>query len=272
MPQFAAFQTDLFADHGLDVELIESAPRAANIRRVAAQSADFCTTSVQHYLTARSEAGDLPARFVAIFGQKNTLGALVPADSPLSDPADLPGCRLGGSPEAPMVRGFQAGLSLLGLGPVEVVPTGDPVAAAFRSGSFDLAAATVDTVARNERHAGMSLRAVPLFIDAYMSGLVAGDHVPAPVAWRMRECLVDAFERQRKEPEAGVAALLRRHPDANADDAREGWLAVEPYLFCGREPGSMDAGGWVRAAAYAEQALDRRAPAVSTFYREDFCS
>lgn len=254
------------------MELLESAPRAANVRRVAAEGADFCTTSVQHYLTARSEAGDLPARFVAIFGQMNTLGALVPADSAMAEAADLPGSRLGGNADAPMVRGFQAGLALLGLGPVDVVPTDDPPAAALASGSIDCVAATVDTVARNERHAGMALRPVPLFVDAYMSGLIAGDHVPADVAWRMRECLVEAFERQRKQPDAGLAEMLRRHPDANPDDALAGWLAVEPYIFCGRDAGSMDRDGWARAVPYAETALGLTAPAVPTFYREEFCS
>lgn len=252
--------------------MLDSAPQAENVRRVAAGGADFCTTSVQHYLRARCEDGDVAARFVAIFGQRNTLGALVPDQSPIANVADLPGRQLGGDPENSMVRGFQAGLSLLGLGGVEVVPTADPPAVALRTGTIDLVAATVDTVARNERHAGMSLRPVPLDIDAYMSGLVAGDHVPSDVAWRMRDCLVEAFDRQRKQAEAGVTEMVRRYPDVNVSDALRGWLAVEPYIFCGREAGSMDASGWVRAVVYAEQSLGIHAPSVSTFYRQEFCS
>lgn len=272
MPQFAAAADDLFGDYGLDVEIIDSAPRAANIRRVAAGGADFCITSVQHYLTARSEGGDLAARFVAIFGQQNTLGALVPSESPIIERADLPGHRLGGQPGNSLVRGFQAALAHLGLGSVSLTPTADPPAASLSSGAIDFVAATVDTIGRNSRQAGMTLRPVPLNLDAYMSGLVAGDHVPARTAWRMRECLVEAFQRQRKVPEAGVEEMIRRHPDANADDAREGWAAVEPYIFCGREPGSMEPDRWREAVRYAEQALGLEAPEVPSFYRSEFCS
>lgn len=257
----------------MDVEVIDPVPRAGNIQRVAAGGSEFCVTSVQHYLTAVAEGGELPARFVSIFGQRHTLGAIVPEQSPVTAPADLPGRRLGGDPENAMVRGLQAGLARLGLGPAELVPTEHPPAAAFATGRIDFVAATVDTLCRNTRQAGMPVRAIPMNLDVYMSGLVAADSVAAPMAWRVRECLVDAFERQRKDPEAGLDELLRRYPDADPDDAREGWLAVEPYIFCdGREPGSMDAARWPTAVAYAQDALRLSAPAPTTFYRSEFCS
>lgn len=239
---------------------------------MAAGRADFCITSVQHYLAARSEERDLAARFVAVFGQQQTIGALVPDDSDIVRLDDLVGRRLGGQADNFLVRGFQEGMAHLGLGPAELVTTPDPPAAALPSGTIDFVAATVDTVRRNERHAGMGLRPLALGLDRYMSGLVAGDHVPDDVAAQMRNALVESFERQRSTPDGGVAELRRRYPDVDADDARVGWLAVEPFIFCGRPAGSMDPDRWRVSVSYAASVLQVPAPDPSSFYRSEFCS
>ena len=69
MPYIAAAANGLFAEFGLDVELMEPAPGPENVRRVAAGGSDFCLTSVTHYMRARAQSGDLAARYVAIVVQ-----------------------------------------------------------------------------------------------------------------------------------------------------------------------------------------------------------
>lgn len=62
------------------------------------------------------------------------------------------------------------------------------------------------------------------------------------------------LERQRDEPERGLTEVLARSPRVVPDDAREGWRLVEPRIFTGEEPGSMDPDRWGATVAYVRQA------------------
>src|SRR5688572_29582351 len=96
LPYLAAAADGLFADHGLDVEVLHPASGPENVRRVASGGSDFCLTSVAHYLTARARFGDLAARFVSAVVQRHPIAGLVAADSVIRTPSDLSGRRVGG--------------------------------------------------------------------------------------------------------------------------------------------------------------------------------
>ncbi len=102
----------LFADHGLEVAILEPEGGPDNIARVASGESDFALTSVQHYLSARaaSPSAELAARFVAIIVQRSPIAALVPANSRVREPADLAGCRVGGDRTSPHLLEFLAAL------------------------------------------------------------------------------------------------------------------------------------------------------------------
>src|SRR5215467_1547976 len=123
MPYIAAAANGLFAEYGFEVELMEPAPGPENVRRVAAGGSDFCLTSVTHYLRARAQSGDIPARYVASVVQVDPISALVAADSRFQSPHDLGDARLGGPETSGLVAEFQHGLDYLGVARAALVPT-----------------------------------------------------------------------------------------------------------------------------------------------------
>ncbi len=217
----------LFAEQGVDVEILDPSGGPDNIVRVGAGDSDFALTSVQHYLSARAEHGDIPARFVAMVVQRSPIGALVPATSAVREPADLAGCRVGGDPTNPQVIEFLATLDHLGIDRptlVEVVAGTGP--AALGRGEVDAIVALVDALPRRRRQAGIDLRAILVGRDdVYGSGVIAGDRLPDDLVAKMRAGVVAALEAQRLGPDAGLAQMADRYGDDRTDDAPEGWPA-----------------------------------------------
>jgi ABC-type nitrate/sulfonate/bicarbonate transport system substrate-binding protein len=240
------------------------------VARVAAGGADFCLTSVTHYLFARAAAPELAARFVSVVVQRSPISGLVAASSALVSPADLAGRRLGGQPDNKLVKELQGGLADLGLAPATLVPMdyGEAPAALGR-GETDVVADFVDLVPRTRRQAGIPVRAVNLGLDVYASGLVAADRLPADTVTRMQDALAGALERQRVDPKAGLEELARRYPDADPLDAVEGWSLAEPQIFTGVPAGSWTPERWRATIDHVARVHGLPAPAADTVYRPD---
>jgi ABC-type nitrate/sulfonate/bicarbonate transport system substrate-binding protein len=124
-------------------------------------------------------------------------------------------------------------------------------------------------IPRTRRQAGVEVRAVRLDLPIYSSGLVAADRVPAEVVDRMIAAIAAALDWQRRDPEAGVDALLRRYPDVDPGDAIEGWELGEPNIFTGDPVGSMDLGRWATTIDFVARAHDLPAPPPDTVYQPD---
>ena len=249
------------------MELLDPTGGPENVQRVAAGEAEFCLTSVAHYLRAWSEADALPARFVAVVVQRSPMAAIVAADSPLREVDDLPGGRVGGQAGDKLVAAYLAGLAHLGLGVPPLVAVGYADApAALGRGDIDVVADFADLVPRVRRQSGIQVRAIPLGTEIYASGLVAGDDVPDAAVERMRASIVDALEGQRREPERGLDALVDRYPGVDPDDALEGWSLVEPNIFSGAV-GSMDPERWETTITHLSAVLGLPAPPPPAVYR-----
>jgi len=237
---------------------------------VAAGGADFCLTSVTHYLTARAQSGVLPARFVSVVVRRSPMSAFVPADSALAVPADLAGRRLGAPEQSRLVKEFRAAMAALGLAQPELVPLDYGLApAAMARREVDMVCDFVDLLPRIRRQAGVAVRAVPLGLDVYSSGLVAADRLPDELVSRMRAAVSAALEAQRRDPEAGLDELARRYPDADPLEALEGWSLAEPNIFTGPAPGSADAGTWARTITHLAAAHGLPAPEPDTVFRRE---
>lgn len=265
----------LFAQYGLDVEILEPAPGPANVARVASGGTEFCLTSVSHFMKAhhlkakKNEA--LPARFVGVVVQRSPMAAMVAADSAWHEVSDLSRARLGGQADSELVAQFQAALTHRGLAPAPLVPvpyTDGP--SALGHGTVDMVADYADLLPRTRRQAGIPLRLVPVGPDAYSSGLVAGDSLSADLVATMRAALAAALEHQRSDPDWGVAALCDRYPEVDPVDAREGWALAEPNIFTGAPVGSMDADRWRFTLEHLSGAYGATAPAAAEVYREEF--
>ncbi|MGH3851854.1 MAG: ABC transporter substrate-binding protein, partial [Pseudonocardiaceae bacterium] len=241
-----------------------------NIRDVASGGSEFCLTSVAHYLAARAEWGHLAARFVAVVSQRSPIAALVRSDSDLVVPPDLAGRSVGGpvGTGGALMSQYYAGLAYLGLAAPAVVSMDyldAPVALGL--GKIDAIADYCDLVPRMRRLAGVDLRAVPLGIEVYSSGLVAADRVSDADVDQMRGAIRAALVRQRENPRAGLEQMLARYPEHDPDDVVESWELAEPNIFTGVEVGSMDRSRWDATLDHLCLALDLPRPASDTVHR-----
>jgi NitT/TauT family transport system substrate-binding protein len=237
---------------------------------VAAGGSDFCLTSVTHYLTARAQSGDLPARFVSVVVRRSPMSGFVPVDSALTTPADLAGRRLGAPEQSRLVKEFRAGMAALGLAQPQLVPLDYSLApAAMARGEADMVCDFVDLLPRIRRQAGIAVRPVPLGLDVYSSGLVAADRLPDELVTRMQAAIAAALEAQRRDPEAGLDELARRYPDADPREALEGWSLAEPNIFTGPTPGSADPETWARTIAHIAGAHGLPALEPDTVFRRE---
>jgi len=262
----------LFAEQGVDLEILDPSGGPDNVARVGSGDSDFALTSVQHYLSARAEHGAIPARFVAMVVQRSPIGALVPATSDLSGPADLAGCRVGGDPANPQVVEFMATLDHLGIDRpalVEVAPGNGP--AVLGRGEVDAIVALVDALPRRRRQAGIDLRAIRVGRDdVYASGVIAGDHLPDELVAKVTAGVVAALEAQRGTPESGLTQLADRYGDDRTDDAPEGWRMLQEFVFTDVPTGSMDAGTWATTLEFLCRARGLPVPAPESVYRPQF--
>lgn len=259
LPFFSGVVRGVFADQGLLVDILDPPPPpgSTNSFRVAEGGADFGLTGVTYFLLALKQAGgDLPARFVATLHQRSPLGAIVAAGSDIHTPADVVGRRMGrGELTGWLADEAQQALADRGLGRAVVVPLGHGEAPyALGRGDIDVMATFVDAMPGAGTKGGHAVRAVPLGGDRYTSGLIANDRVPHDVVVRMRHAVADAFEAQRRDPEAGVADLCARFPDVRPEDARAGWDLLVPYVFGDRPVGTMSRARWSATLEWADRA------------------
>lgn len=252
------------------MDVLEPAGGPANVRRVAAGEADFCLTSVLHYLVARAEDGWLPARFVAVVGQRSPMAGLVASDSPWTVPSDLGGLRVAGPSSNRLVAEYTAWLARHEIADPVIVDCGEGGGpAALGRGDVDVVPEFADLVPRVRRQSGLDVRPIRVGGEVYANGLVAGDHVPDTVVDRMRTAIAAALERQRRAPETGLDVLCDRYPGTHAGDALEGWHLAESSVFGDTPVGAMDADRWQATLAHYATAHRLTAPEPTTVYRPD---
>ena len=198
------------------------------------------------------------------------MAGIVAAHSALAAPADLAGARVGGPPDGGLMAEYRAGLATLGLAPPVVVPMEyERAPAALGRGEVEVVADFADLVPRTRRQAGIPVRAVPLGLEVYASGLVAADRVPPDVVRRMRVAVAVALAHQREDPTAGVEQLRHRYPEVDPADAVEGWQLVERNIFTGADLCSMETVGWAATLRWTASAHGLPVPEPQTVYRPE---
>lgn len=283
LPIFAAAAGGLFADYELDVELVDVLSTqgryrlsdfAERIRSVARGDVDFGVSAVAYMISAQTDAqGALGARFATVLHQTTSIGGLVRSDSDLRHREDLPGRRVARGPMPWFLAEYDAGLAELGLETPDVVdlPEGTSSTAALAQGDVDVLPGYAEMAPVNS-NAGVAVRAVPLDIEVYASGLVAGDHVPLKVVARMKEALIAGFHLQREHPEVGIAAFSQRFPSIPTENIWASWSLFEPYGFSDSGPGSMDADRWKATIEYTAAAHGLPTLSPDRAYRPELLS
>jgi ABC-type nitrate/sulfonate/bicarbonate transport system substrate-binding protein len=251
LPAYAAADAGVFADHGIEVEFVDCVSTAggslaawsAMVTAVADGEADFALTSVAYVLAGQAAAkGQLAARFAAVFHQRNPLAALVTSDSRLQTPEDLAGPKVAATGSW-FVKELEGALTHLGLAPPTMVDAPRDIRAALGDGEIDLIPGWVDMPPSYSTE-GLEIRAIPLEVDAYATGLVAADRLALELIERMRDALAAGYELQREHPELGIDALRRRVPGISEAHLSTAWSVFAPYAFDRDQPLAMDAKRW----------------------------
>jgi len=258
LPAFAAAEAGLFAERGLDVEFVPAAKFrdfslsgfTTRIKAVATGQADFALTSAVYLIAAQTEAAShLPVRFVAVAHQRNPIVGVVRDDCGLWTPADLGGARAARWSIPWFTQEYAGALDYLGLRAPQIVDVPGELDAALGAREIDVIPTWMDMTLYHA-DAGFAVRAIPLDIPVYTTGLVAADRVPADVVGRMREALLAGHELQRRRPELGLAGFRRCFPSISEAHARANWALYAPSAFDGVAPGTMDADRWRDTVAH----------------------
>lgn len=257
LPVFAACEAGLLAERDLELQFV---PSASAPEALAAGEADFALTCAVDVLRAQTQAaGRLPVRFAAALHQRNPIAGVVRADSGPRRPADLAGARAARWNIPWFTREYAGALDHLGVAAPVIVDTPGSLDAALGSGAVDVLPMWMDDVtpARAQgmtlyhQGEGFKVRAIPLDIPVYSSGLLAADRVPTEVVRAVRDAICAGHLLQREQPELGLAGFRRCFPDVAEAHARGNWALYAPYAFEGGVlPGSMDADRWRDTIAY----------------------
>lgn len=108
-PFHLAAKKGLFAQNGLDVEIVDGNGSVSTVQIVGNGEYDVGHASLAPMAIARAKG--LPVKAIAAFVRQNDIGLLVPKDSGIRTPADLKGKKLvftAGSLEAPFIDRFLA--------------------------------------------------------------------------------------------------------------------------------------------------------------------
>lgn len=274
-----AADTGVFARRGLDVELLEPSGGPDNIVRVAEGGADFCLTSVDHYLRARAEQPSIAARFIAIVTQRTPMSAFVIAQRRTAAGVrpvrarDLAGARIAGTSGSRFTRRLLDHLRARGAEPGELVdlPYEDWMPA-LGAGDVDAVPDFADLLPRMRRHVPahevVALRLCDDGDETYGSGVVTSDRLLAErpaLARLLIRALVDAWVATRQHPRAGLAAFARRYGEVDGDLVVECWRETERLIFAG-PPGHLDPVRWRATLSAVAAAHDLPAPDPESTY------
>jgi ABC-type nitrate/sulfonate/bicarbonate transport system substrate-binding protein len=289
LPVFAAAEAGLFAEQGIEVELVRgNVPDwtlrglSQRVADVAAGEADFALTSITYLFSAQADArGHLPARFAAVSHQRNPITAVVRDDSAIHEPADLPNARAAEWTFPWYTQEYVGTLAHMGLGPATVVESLGSldlvsmggINRALRDGDIDVMPVWMDMTPYHRcaefTDAGFPTRVIPLDIDVYTTGLLAADRLPLELVTRMRDAFVAGFDLQREDPEPGIAAFRRHFPKISEEHLRRNWDLFAPYAFDRVPAGSMDAGRWQATIDYTAATHGLPAFAPESVYRPE---
>lgn len=280
LPAFAAAEGGLFADRGLEVQFVPAARApdyslsgfTARVKAVAAGDADLALTSVAYLLAAQTEAaGRLPVRFVAVCHQRNPIVGVVREDSGLHAPRDLACARAARWCIPWYTQEYAGAMEALGLDAPRIVDVPGDLDHALGSGEVDVIPTWMDMTLYH-LDAGFGVRAIPLDLPVYSTGLVAADHLDDEVAGQVRDAFVAGHQLQRENPEVGLAGFRRRFPDISEDHVRANWKLYASYAFDGGLPGSMDPDRWQDTVAYTARTHALPSVPAEQLYRPQFAA
>jgi len=228
---YAAQERGLFADEGLDLDIVEPTGTADGAKLLEAGRADFAILDVNDLGIARRRGLDVVA--VAAIVQR-PLAAVIAADrSRFAEPADLAGATVGvtGVPSDDAVLQTVLANGGLSTADVETQTIGFQAAALLASGSVDAATAFWNAEGVQLRQRGIPTREFrvdelgaprypELVLTASGSELDAGAPQPDSILCGLLEGLESGYGEIEEDPSAAIEDLVAQVPEADAESQR----------------------------------------------------
>ena len=265
-----ARERGLFADAGLEVELIAPADPSAPPRLVAAGQGDVAVT-YQPQLHVQVGEG-LPLSRIATLAE-TPLNALVAlADGPVKSVADLKGRTVGFS-----VGGFEDALLAamlkqegLGLADIKLVNINFALSQSLIAGKVDAVIGAFRNFELNqldiEEHPGVAFfpeeHGVPVYDELVL--VAKNDRTDDPRLRRFVDALEQATLWLTNHPDEAWAVFARSHADLNNDLNRRAWRDTLPRLA--KRPGALDRHRYERFASFMKEAgLIKEVPPLDSY-------
>ncbi|WP_127753220.1 ABC transporter substrate-binding protein [Devosia sp. 1566] len=278
-PFYYGQASGLYAQEGIDLEIISGSGSSDTVKQVGANAVEFGL--VDGLVLVQAKAQDVPVVAIAGFYQDNPTVVISPQDSPITSPDQLTdGVLLGNKKGSATSQGLSAMLSANGISEddVEMADVGFGVQPLLvgQVGAMmgfemnePIEAATLD----------MAVHVMPVSefgVDAYGLTLVAGQNViadnPDLVAGFVRATLA-AMQASMDNPHEAIAAVAGAVDEVDTDREAKVLELTTPYWTgsADREIGAMSEARWQSTSELAAKlGLVDAAPEASSLFTTDF--
>ncbi|NQW11504.1 MAG: ABC transporter substrate-binding protein [Alphaproteobacteria bacterium] len=269
-PLIVADELGLFADQGLEVELIAPADPSAPPKLVAAGQGDVAV-SYQPQLHLQVDQG-LPLTRIGtlVATPLNTLTVL--ADGPIRSLTDLKGRKVGysvsGTEEA--ILGAMLRTVGLGMADVELINVNFSLSPSLISGQVDAVIGAyrnfelnqMDIIGRPGRAFFVEEHGVPPYDELIY--VARNDALDDPRLGKLLDATERAVQYMVNHPDDAWALFVRNHPDVDDELNRRAWRDTLPRFAL--RPAALDVRRYERMAAFMKQAgLIASIPPVASY-------
>lgn len=262
-PFYYGVQEGIFEDEGIDLTIQPGNGSGNTVQQVAQNNTDFGWVDTPPLLNGI--ASGMPVKSVGVFLQTGPSSVEFFADQDISEPADLVGKTVGGTPGDAMYGTFPAWLEINGVDPADVTVVNVDAAgkiSALIEGQVDVIQGFHhDQAPTIANQTGREVEALP-FADFGMNllglGLIAHDSTIAEdpeLVQAMHRATAASFEAAAEDPEAAVAAMAEGADQAPPEEVMLGQLETTIELLNLEEtsPGTNTAAQWEETLAFLSE-------------------
>lgn len=278
-PFYYGVEEGLFEDEGINLTIQPGNGSGNTVQQVAQNNTDFGWVDTPPLLNGISSG--MPVKSVGVFLQTGPSSVEFFADQDITEPADLVGKTVGGTPGDAMYGTFPAWLEINGIDPADVTVVNVDAAgkvAALIEGQVDAIQGFYhDQAPTIANQTGREVEALP-FAEYGMNllglGLIAHDSTIADdpeLVEAMHRATAASFEAAVEDPEAAVAAMAEGADQAPPEEVMLGQLetTIELLNLDEASPGQNTAEQWEQTIAFLSENTDFDGDAAAETYWDD---
>ncbi len=278
-PFYYGVQEGLFEEEGIDLTINAGNGSGNTVQQVAQNNSDFGWVDTPPLLNGISSG--MPVKSVGVFLQTGPSSVEFFADQGITEPADLVGKTVGGTPGDAMYGTFPAWLEINGVDPADVTVVNVDAAgkiAALIEGQVDAIQGFYhDQAPTIANQTGREVEALP-FAEFGMNllglGLITHDSTIADdpeLVEAMHRATAASFEAAAEDPEAAVSAMAEGADQAPPEEVMLGQLetTIELLNLDEASPGQNTAEQWEQTITFLSENTEFEGDAAAETYWDD---